>query len=90
METGSLIGIVAIGISIVSIGLLFWVYSNVNHELKITSTELIDRFQSTTSELDEMKSSLDDVRAQLSSQENEIKTLNSKPRIAGRTIAPGK
>jgi len=77
METGSLIGIVAIGISIVSIGLLFWVYSNVNHELKITSTELIDRLQSTTSELDEMKSSLDDVRAQLSSQENEIKTLNS-------------
>lgn len=80
METGLLIGMVAVGISMVGIGLLFWVYSSVNAELKITSNQLIDGLQSMTFELDEMKSSLDGVRAQLSSQENQIKTLNSTNR----------
>ncbi|MGH9878001.1 MAG: hypothetical protein ACRD5H_10220 [Nitrososphaerales archaeon] len=80
MDPVLIIGLVAIAISLVGIGLLFWVYTSLNSELNTTSREILDRLQQTTSELSEVKSSVDNSHAQIISQQSKIDFLSSTNR----------
>lgn len=77
MQSALIIGVGGIVIALVSIGLLFWVYSDIKTEFMTTSNELKDKLDTTESELNKTRSTLAEARTQLIILQDKIKTLTS-------------